>query len=322
MAMCDETGKNGTYHTHLYIYFTNAIMFSTIKMLFPTAHIDAVKGSSYENRCYLLKSAPEHNKNPDGSYQYKDCSGKLHSGINHSDTFEESGECPDEHQGKRNDLEKIYEYVKDGYTNSEIIEMCGEPAILHVGKLDRLRHSYLIDEYKGQRRLNLVVHYITGQTGTGKSRNILDEFGDENCYRVTDYDHPFDSYQCEPVLIFEEFRSQIRLSDMLNYLDIYPVILPARYSPKVGCYSTVFVVSNWTFEQQYSELQKDEEQESSYQAWIRRFNGTVKEYYDVGKFTLYPTIHDYLNRKSHFIPVTQPTPFDNDKPKPESMPFD
>lgn len=318
-AMCDETGgRENTYHTHVYLHYENAIKFSTIKELFPSANIATVRGSAIQNRHYLLKDLPEHNKKADGSYCYKDSTGNEHSGTNHTDTFEEFGECPIEHQGKRNDLEHMYELVKDGYTNAEILELCGAVAIKHIDKINKLRHDYLVDKYTGTRRLNLKVHYITGKTGTGKSRDILNEYGDENCYRVTDYKHPFDSYQTNSVIIFEEFRSSLKSQDMLNYLDIYPVILPARYSPKVGCFTTVFIVSNWDFEQQYNELQKILEQQSTYEAWVRRFNGYVKEYYADGKYIYYPTMQDYLKRHEKFHPVTTATPFDSTK-EPEQV---
>lgn len=35
-------------------------------------------------------------------------------------------------------------------------------------------------------------------------------------------------------LVFEEFHSQIPIGDMHNYLDIYPLMLPARYNDKVA----------------------------------------------------------------------------------------
>lgn len=302
---CEEIGgETGTHHIHLYLYFENAIKFSSIKKIFPPANIQPALGNSYQCRDYILKEGAEHQKKDDGSYEYKDSTGKVHKGINLSDTFFESGKCPDEHPGKRSDLELLYELVKEGLTNAEIIEQLGEPAILHIDKINKLRHTYLIDKYKGTRRNNIKVNYITGKTGTGKSRGILDEYGDENVFRVTESQHPFDSYQNEPVIVFEEFRSSLKLSDMLNYLDIYPCTLPARYSPKVACYTTVFVVSNWTFEQQYSEIQKEPEQKASYEAWIRRFNGYVRDYYDVGKFVEYPTMQDYLNRNNHFRPIS------------------
>lgn len=92
----------------------------------------------------------------------------------------------------------MIQLVSHGLTDSEILEICGETAIKHVDKISKLRLAYLRDKYKSQRRLDLKVHYITGKTGTGKSRDILDEHGNENVYRVTDYQPPFDSYQCEP----------------------------------------------------------------------------------------------------------------------------
>jgi hypothetical protein len=278
-----------------------------------------------QNKNYLWKCAPEHKKKADGSYEYTDSTGKIHNGINHSETFEELGECPKEEQGKRSDLEYMYSLVKEGLTNAEIIERIPDTAIPHLSKLNQLRLDYLTNKYMGERRLDLKVNYITGETGLGKSRDILDEYGDENVYRVTDYLHPFDTYQSSAqVICFEEYRSSLKLSEMLNFLDIYPCILPARYAPKVACYHTVFVVSNWSFEMQYSELQKDPEQKSSYEAWIRRFNGYVKEYTKSGVI-FYPTMQDYLRRYERFRPVTEPTPFDVDDEtdeKDEPMPFD
>lgn len=319
LAMCDETGGHGTYHTHVYIKYQNAIQFDTIKKMFPTANIAMASGTSIQNKNYLLKNAPEHNKKTDGTYKYKDSSGKVHTGTNHSDTFEEIGECPQEEQGRRSDLNYMYSLVKDGLTDSEIIELIPDTAIKHIDKINKLRLAYLVDKFKGQRRLDLKVNYITGSTGLGKSRDILDEYGDENVYRVTDYQHPFDSYQCQPVIVFEEYRSSLRLQNMLNFLDIYPVILPARYTPKICCATTIYVVSNWTFEMQYAEVQKDPEQKSSYEAWIRRFNGFVKEYTPDGIIT-YPTMQDYLKRNEQFHQVVEPTPFDSTDN--DTMPFD
>ena len=78
------------------------------------------------------------------------------------------------------------------------------------------------------------VTYVFGQTGKGKTRHILEKYGYENIYRVTDYDHTFDGYIGQDVLVFEEFRSNLRISDMLNYLDGYPLNLPSRYYNKVA----------------------------------------------------------------------------------------
>lgn len=314
-CMCDEIGEKGTPHTHIFFKTLNAMKFSTLKNKFPVAHIEKAQGTPQENRDYIRKDGKWENAEKDN--------------INLKETtFEEYGELPKGHQGARTDLQFMYSLVKDGFTNAEILEQCPDIAIKYLDKLNRLRNDYLTDRFKSARRLDLKVNYITGKTGTGKSRDILDEFGDKNVYRVTDYQHPFDNYQLESVLVLEEFRSSLRLQDMLNYLDIYPVTLPARYSPKTGCYTAVFVVSNWTFEQQYAEIQKDREQQSTYSAWVRRFNGFVKEYYEVGKYRLYKSLQEYLQRNEGFQPLPEgvKTPFDKADKKEtyeqEKMPFD
>lgn len=300
-CIADEIGlETKKLHTHVYIRTRNPIRFSTLKNKFSGAdlRIEQCRGNPTQNRDYVFKIGKWENDE------------KADQRL--PDTQEEEGSFPVIKQGQRTELTRIYEMVKDGFTNSEIIEACGDTAIKYADKLDKLRHIQLTDKFRGTRRLGLKVHYITGKTGTGKTRGILDEYGDENVYRVTDYQHPFDSYQCQPVILFDEFRSNLRLSDMLNYLDIYPVALPARYAPRVACYSVVYVVSNWSFEQQYPEMQKDPEQESSYEAWVRRFNGCVKEYTDEG-ITTYPTMQDYLSRFERFHTPKEPVPFEPPK---------
>ena len=50
----------------------------------------------------------------------------------------------------------------------------------------------------------------------------------------------FEGYHGQEVLVFEEFSGQIPIEDMLNYLDIYPLSLPARYNDKTACYTKVY----------------------------------------------------------------------------------
>ena len=298
-CIADEIGlETKKLHTHAYFQAKNPVKFSTLCNKFKGAslHIEESLGNAQQNRDYVFKTG-KWADDPKADQKLPE-------------TQEEFGDLPISHQGHRSDLTDMYDLIKEGKTNAEILEECGETAIKHIDKINKLRHDYLVDKFKGTRRLNLKVHYVTGKTGTGKSREILDLHGDSNVYRVTDYQHPFDSYQLEPVIVFEEFRSSLRLQDMLNYLDIYPVNLPARYSPRVCCASTIYVVSNWDFEQQYAEVQKDREQKSTYEAWKRRFNGFFKVYYDTGKYTEYENIDAYLRRTEDFQPVTDDVPFD------------
>lgn len=277
-AMTDEQGS--CYHTHIFLCFRSPVRFSTLKNLFPAAHIEKVKGSINDNVTYLKK---------EGKWENTD---KAETTI--QGTFEEWGERPPESMGKRADLAELYRMIVDEeLSNAEIIAI-NQDFIIYLDKMDKIRMSHLQNKYCGTRRLDLEVIYVFGETGTGKSRNILDEYGDEHVYRVTDYQHPFDSYECQPVIVFEEFRSSLPLGSMLNYLDIYPIQLPARYSNRYACYTTVFICTNWELEKQYQvEQEKDKE---SWNALLRRIK-KIRHFTDPGKYTEYDSPAEYFQAK-------------------------
>lgn len=314
-CFAEEIGsKSHTRHMHLYIVFANPIGFSSIKNLFPSADIEQARGTSAQCYAYVRKEGTGYERDEEGNYKYKGSDGTLHEGTNYRDTFYEFGKLPDERKGKRTDIEKMLELVREGYTNVEIIEQIPE-ALRFIDKLSRYRTDYLMEKYRSKRRLDLKVNYIFGKTGSGKSRLVLDRHQDENVYRVTDYtpNHSFDLYQGQNVLVLEEYRSSFKLSDMLNYLDIYPLQLPARYNNKVACYNFVYVISNLPFEDQYPEIQNDPSQSETYAAWVRRFNGEVLHFVGKDKIITYKTMEEYLHRgwvSEPFESIAEPTPFD------------
>ena len=258
-CLCDEIGENETYHSHLYVAFSNAVRFSTLKNKFPIAHFDFVQGTSQQNRDYIRK---------EGKWA-KD----KKKETNHQETFEEYGEMPIERQGARNDLADLYDQIKSGKTNAEIIQSNPE-FLFNIDKIERARQTIREDKYKNTFR-DLEVTYIFGLTGTGKTRSVMEQYGYENVFRITDYDHPFDSYKGQDVIIFEEFRSSLKIHDMLNYLDGYPLELPCRYANKIACYTKVYIITNIDLEEQYTSVQHD--RNKTWQAFLRRIK-TVKIY--------------------------------------------
>lgn len=281
-CMSDEIGQEGTYHTHLFIYSDGGIRFSTVKRRFPPSHIDKCNGTAVENRNYCYKDGEKYNKDYDsGNYEYIDEKGKLHKGTNYTDTHEEDGIMPVERQGARNDLKAIYDMVKNGISTYEIMDN-NPKTLTMIDHIEKARMIINQEKYKNTWR-NLEVVYIWGVTGTGKTRSVMERFGYENVYRVTDYDHPFDSYKCQDIVLFEEFRSSLRIDDMLKYLDGYPIELSARYNNKVACFTKVFICTNIDLRNQYRNIQRDEKM--TWDAFIRRihkvkvFTGDdVKEY--------------------------------------------
>ena len=107
----------------------------------------------------------------------------------------------------------------------------------------------------------------------------MEMYGYRNVYRVTDYSHPFDGYMGQDVILFEEFRSSIKLGDMLKYLDGYPVVLPCRYANKQACFTKVYIVTNVPLSKQYTGSQVDCMED--YKAFLRRIH-RVKHYTSKG----------------------------------------
>lgn len=252
-CMCDEIGEQGTYHTHLYVAFQNAKEFTSIQRRFYGAHIEIARGTHQENRDYIRKE------------------GKWAEDAKHEtnlpDTFEENGALPDEPQKRQKDSEVILEMLANGATNAEILRAF-PTSMNRLQHIDAARQTLLEEEYRRTFR-NLQVCYIWGKTGVGKTRGVMEQYGYENVYRVTNYQHPFDSYAGQDVILFDEFRSSLPISDMLKYLDGYPVMLPCRYADKVACFTRVYLVSNIPMEAQYPNVQVEETE--TWQAFRRRF---------------------------------------------------
>lgn len=234
-----------------------------MKRRFPTAHIESAKGTSKENRDYIRK---------EGRWASSE---KAETSV--EGTFYEYGEIPSEAEEKSPKMHQLLQDVKDGYTTQEIIEENSGFAFKSK-EIDVLRETVCFDKYKTENRV-LEVHYLYGDSGTGKTRSVYEKHPASDICRITDYGGRngirFDGYHGQSVLVFEEFHSQIPIASMLNYLDIYPLNLPARYNDKVACYTTVYITSNIPLEAQYQDIQRC--QMETWNAFLRRIH-VVKEF--------------------------------------------
>lgn len=240
-CMADEVGlKTQTPHTHIFLYSSGGIRFSTLKKRFPPADLEMSRGSALQNMEYVSKTGKwENDKKSDTTVD---------------GTFYEFGEMPVERQGARNDLADLYGMIKSGMSDYEILE--GMPdALVRLDHINRTRQTINQENFKSLSR-ELKVVYIFGPGGLGKTRSVMDAYGYSKVYRVTDYDHPFDNYAGEDVILFDEFHSQIGLELMNHLLDRYPLQLPCRYVNKWACYTKVYIIANISLNDQYKEYQK------------------------------------------------------------------
>ena len=261
-CMSDEIATTGTYHTHIFLYSPSPMRFGTLKNRFPTAHLEKAYGSAKENRDYIRK---------EGRWAETD---KAETSV--ADTFEEWGDLPSEKEESSPDKYRLLQSLREGMTPLEAVED-NPDRFYHYREIETVRQSILEDTYSTIMR-QVEVTYLFGASGTGKTRGIFERHNPKSICRITDYGGKngvrFDSYHGQEVLVFEEFHSQIPISAMLNYLDIYPIILPARYNDRVACYTTVYLTSNIPLEAQYRDIQRY--QLETWYAFLRRIHHVIE----------------------------------------------
>jgi hypothetical protein len=282
----------GLIHLHMVLEDSSKARFSAVKAAFPKAHIEPTMGRKEEAENYITKQGKYAEKGEQVIYiaRHGEIQGK---------------------QGQRSDLAEIVQMIESGASNKQIRQLYPAQYFLHQSKIERIRQEIRQELASGEYR-PLVVTYIYGTSGSGKTRYINDTYG-ATAYRVTDYSHPFDGYQGQETLVFEEFHGQLTMSGMLDYLDVYCTELPSRYSNKIATYSRVYIISNLHLEEQYKNVQKDEPQ--VWAAFARRIHSVVHFKRDGTKLEMptaeylanpqllcnMPTLRDYMlaRRREH-----------------------
>jgi len=242
-----ERGENGTEHFQFFVVFNKPTHFTTIKQIFPKAHLEIARGTKAQNIKYCTK--------PDTRI------GEIY----------QHGEFIEERQ--RTDLIDLLNMVYVGKTLAEIREYYPSQVFIFHKKIVTARNLYLYEKFCDTFR-NVKVTYIHGKTAVGKTRSIAEKFGYKNIYRITEYDQrAFDNYDGQDIIVFEEFRGQLKISQMLNYLDGHPVQLPCRYEDKPACFTQVFILTNLPLCDQYKDIQAAEPK--TWDAFVRRIHEVI-----------------------------------------------
>lgn len=151
-------------------------------------------------------------------------------------------------QGKRNDLIDVLDLHKlifeDCMTPKQILKEHPE-AYKSYTMLNQMYNNRL-DEIVPIKR-NVKVVWLVGETETGKSHEYIElckKYGRDSVYRVANYEHPFDNYVDEKVLVLDEFRdSCFSFSDLLNIIEGYYERVNARYFNHIPQWTEVYITS-------------------------------------------------------------------------------
>ena len=179
-------------------------------------------------------------------------------------------------EAKVSPMQRLVEAIEDGMSTADIIRRF--PGLASkVSVIDEIRERLTSDRYLTENR-DVEVCYLFGATGAGKTRSIFEKHKATDICRITNYgragDIRFDAYHGQPVLVLEEFHGQIPIPTMLNLLDVYPLMLPARYYDRVACYTKVYITSNLPLAEQYQDIQKTKPE--TWKAFLRRIHNVIE----------------------------------------------
>lgn len=181
--------KNGTPHLQGYIEFKDGKTFSRMKKLIPRAWLGIRKGTPEQASDYCKK----------------DCH------------FFEDGTISK--QGARQDLIELKERIFEG---ESVCKIAIENPILYHQYGRTLNYLEDLRMRKLHRSEMTQGYWIYGSTGTGKSEIAFENYSCDTHY-IWKYDNGWnDGYCQQDTVIIDEFRGQIKFSELLSMCDKHP----------------------------------------------------------------------------------------------------
>lgn len=225
--VCPTTG---TPHLHFYVRFKSARYLTAIKKKFPRANIQVAKGNDNEQYIYMSKTDP-------GFKQY----GKASA------------------QGKRTDLDEVKNEIMEGKKVDDLV--LENPMMYHtygrtLHKIEDLRMRKVF-----RKELTEGIWYM-GESGCGKSTEAFKDFNPDTHY-VWKYEKWQDGYTQQDIVIIDEFRGQIKYSELLMMIDIQPncYVYRRNREPLPFTSKKVIITSVLSPEEVYSNLSQNDSME-------------------------------------------------------------
>lgn len=100
-------------------------------------------------------------------------------------------------------------------------------------------------------------------------------------------------------MFLDEFRSSFKISEILDYLDGQPIRIRGRHYNRVACYDTVYIVSNLSLKEQYTNIQQNEPK--TWAAFCRRITAVYN--FDLSKEIPVSKITGELKKPLSVVPI-------------------
>lgn len=188
---CPETGRN---HIQGYVELLSPKRVTGVKKLFgdDTMHLETRRGTRDQARDYCMKEETR----VDGPFEFGD--------------FGRGG------QGSRNDLQDVVDCIDEKGLAHAIDEYPVEYIKYHKGMEKYALHKSF------KRTWEMIVYYIYGEPGTGKTRWVYENFDPDEIYEKP-HGKWWDGYKGQRVVLLDDFDgSWFMWSDFMKLLDRYP----------------------------------------------------------------------------------------------------
>lgn len=269
---------DGLHHFHMVLEDSNKARFSAIKKAYPKAHIEPTMGNKSQAEDYIQKKGKYAEKGEQVVYiaRFGEIKGR---------------------QGERRDFALIEDYLEAGMRPDQIMA-------LNFGfrRYEKMIRQAYYDKRKKETPFirEVKVFWHVGLSGSGKTYTaqlLMEQYGRDDVYIVTDYDTGgFDNYCAQRVLFLEEYRGQFRYSMLLNLIDKYMYEFHARYTNIVGLWTEVHITSVLAPEQVYNRMVQEGRQDDPIDQLKRRITTIVYHYKQGDKYKTYEMpMTDYID---------------------------
>ena len=260
----EKATDTGTIHYQGYIHFSKRVYWGQVRRSFIKMGLHRI---SHRNRIASPQAAAD--------YCQKVFDKETGKQTKLTEPVYQWGELGVE-QGQRNDLAAIIERVKEGATNAELLAEYPTQFFRYKKNIEQVRRTFQESEFENKKR-NMTVFYIYGSPRTYKSTYIMETlYNYKNICRVsTKYDKKwlFENYKGQKAILYDEYASQIDITEFNDYLDGFPQEYHCRNEDRVAMNDTVYIISNLTLSQQYVDEQN--KHPKVYEAFTKRIHHII-----------------------------------------------
>ncbi len=216
-----ESGAEGTRHIQAFVYFTNARSLVGVKKVFPTAHVEVMRGTVEQNEVYCSKSETK----VEGPWTF--------------------GEKPA--QGKRSDLDAVKEMIDSGASELEVAN-ANFPVWC---RYERAFRRYRVLTARRVSQTTVTVYW--GPSGSGKSYRGLAAGISAYWLPPPNKDNQvwWDGYDGHDTVIIDEFTGWIQRKHLKRLIDRYPYPVPTKGGFVPFTAKEIIMISNKPVEDWY-----------------------------------------------------------------------